>query len=123
MGVPHSHDDRRVPKERLHNIQRDTLHGEVRSERVTKDVPCNSSQICPLAQGIKVIRERVVVERLAVRANEHVPCRVALSIQDLVEIRIKRNRAYAIVLWWTYRLITIAVGVFHYYHPIAPVDR
>jgi len=89
MGIPHGHDDRRMPKECLHNIQRDALHGEMRSERVTEGMPRNSSQTCLLAQDIEMIGQRAVVKRSPLCIGEHVTRRFSLLIQNLIEICIR----------------------------------
>ena len=84
MRIPHCHDDCRVPEERLHYIERNALHREMRSERVTESVPRNSPQTNPRTQAIEMTAKPVMVQRLSVRIREHIAGRFSPSIQILI---------------------------------------
>src|ERR1043166_4946031 len=111
-----------MPEEHLHRIERNAPHSEMRSERVTKYVPRNSSQAGLLAHPLEVIGKPTMVEGLPLCIREHITSQPSLSIQDLVKICIERNRAYAVILWRADGFLAIAVGMPYYHDTVLPID-
>ena len=100
MRVSHRGRNTHVAEERLHEIQRNSFHRQLRRKRVAQRVCGDPAKAGFGAYLCQPVVETGAVEGLVVvRIHEHVP-RALLSLEEhLVHVRIKWDVPVAITLW------------------------
>src|SRR5262249_6616144 len=121
MRISHGHRDSRMTQKRLDGMQRYPCHGKMGCERVPQNVPRDPSQSSLLADHFKVITQSVVIERSFPRVGKDITRASPSPVQQIVEIDVKRDVSYAVILGGDELSLTVTSGMTHCHVDISPV--
>jgi hypothetical protein len=85
-------------------------------------MPRDPPHACFLAYCGQSAVQALLIERLAVRVNEHVSCAFLSLVEHFIDIEVERNMPFTVAFWSRERLCVVTPGMPHRQAPSLPIN-